>query len=188
MKRLLPLLLLIAAPLLASDVETPAPPAPIATSSSGHTQLFQVVLVRGATSGAEELVGIPKNAEKAIRDIHDFLPFKSYKLLDSGLLRIDDSGKIRLDGVPPQQYDIDVAWRPAPANKLTNKLTIWNFQVVPVRIPGGVPLGKGIAPQADRPVIDTSFTIDVGETIVVGSSKLGGDVALVVLFTALPNR
>ncbi|HEY2090662.1 MAG TPA: hypothetical protein VGJ81_02150 [Thermoanaerobaculia bacterium] len=186
MKRLLlPLLLLIAVPLFASDVETtPAPPAPIATSSSGHTQLFQVVLVRGATSGAEELVGIPKNAEKAIRDIHDFLPFKSYKLLDSGLLRIDDSGKIRLDGVPPQQYDIDVAWRPVSANKLT----IWNFQVVPVRIPGGVPLGKGIAPQADRPVIDTSFTIDVGETIVVGSSKLGGDVALVVLFTALPNR
>jgi hypothetical protein len=184
MKKLL-LLLLIAVPLFASDVETtPAPPAPIATSSSGHTQLFQVVLVRGATSGAEELVGIPKNAEKAIRDIHDFLPFKSYKLLDSGLLRIDDSGKIRLDGVAPQQYDVSVAWKPASGNKLT----VWNFQVVPVRTPGTVPLGKGIAPQADRPVIDTSFTIDVGETIVVGSSKLGGDVALVVLLTALPNR
>jgi hypothetical protein len=184
MKRLLPLLLLIAAPLFASEIETPVAPAPIPTSSSGQTQLFQVVLVRGATNGAEELVGIPKNAEKAIRDIHDFLPFKSYKLLDSGLVRIDDSGKIRLDGIPPQQYDISVAWRRASPNKLT----VWNFQVVPVRNPGAAPLGKGIAPQADRPVIDTSFSIDVGETIVVGSSKLGGDVALVVLFTALPNR
>ena len=183
MKRLL-FLLLLAAPLFASDVATPAPPAPVATSSSGHTQLFQVVLVRGAISGAEELVGIPKNAEKAIRDIHDFLPFKSYKLLDSGLLRIDDSGKIRLDGIPPQQYDVSVAWRPASGNKLT----VWNFEVVPVRNPTGVPLGKGVAPQADHSIINTSFSLDVGETIVVGSSKLGGDVALVVLFTALPNR
>ena len=183
MKRLL-FLLLIALPLFASDVETPAPPAPVNPSSSGHTQLFQVVLVRGAISGPEELVGVPKNAEKAIRDIHDFLPFKSYKMLDSGLVRIDDSGKIRLDGIPPQQYDVSVAWRPASGNKLT----VWDFSVVPVRVSTGVPLPKGVAPQADRPIISTSFTIDVGETIVVGSSKLGGDLALVVLFTALPNK
>jgi len=140
--------------------------------------------LRGAISGPEELIGIPKNAEKAIRDIHDFLPFKSYKMLDSGLVRIDDSGKIRLDGIPPQQYDVSVAWKPASGNKLT----VWNFSVVPVRVSTGVPLPKGVAPEADHPIIDTSFTIDVGETIVVGSSKLGGDVALVVLFTALPNR
>lgn len=187
MKRwLLLILLLIAAPLLASDSEapTPTPPPSVNSLSSGHTQLFQIVLVRGAISGPEELVGIPKNAEKAIRDIHDFLPFKSYKMLDSGLVRIDDSGKIRLDGIPPQQYDVRVAWKPASGNKLT----VWDFSVVPVRIPTGIPLGKGVAPEADHPIIDTSFTIDVGETIVVGSSKLGGDVALVVLFTALPNR
>ena len=157
---------------------------PLFAADAGSTQLFQVVLVRGANSGPEELVGIPKNAEKAIRDIHDFLPFKSYKLLDSGLLRISDSGKIRLDGIPPQQYDVSVAWRPAAGNKLS----VWNFQVVPVRVAGGTPLPKGVAPQADHPVIDTSFSINLGETIVVGSSKLGGDVALVVLLTAVPNR
>jgi hypothetical protein len=187
MKRsLLLLLILAAAPLFASESEAvaPTPRPPVNGSSGGHTQLFQVVLVRGAVSGPEETVGIPKNAEKAIRDIRDFLPFKSYKILDSGLVRIDDSGKIRLDGIPPQQYDVRIAWRPASANKLT----IWEFVVVPAHVPGSVPLPKGVAPEAERPIIDTSFAIDVGETIVVGSSKLGGDVALVVLFTALPNR
>jgi hypothetical protein len=185
MKRSLLLLLILTAAPLFADESAPAAPTPRPSNgSSGHTQLFQVVLVRGAISGPEELVGIPKNAEKAIRDVRDFLPFKSYKLLDSALVRIDDSGKIRLDGIPPQQYDVRVAWRPASANKLT----IWDFAVVPVHAPGAIPLGKGVAPEAERPIIDTTFTIDVGETIVVGSSKLGGDVALVVLFTALPTR
>lgn len=175
---------LFAVPLFAADAEAPAAPPPAAAAAGGQTRLFQIVLVRGAISGPEELVGIPKNAEKAIRDVRDFLPFKSYKLLDSGLMRVDDSGKIRLEGVPPQQYDVRVAWKPAPANRLT----IWDFAVVPVRVPGTTPLPKGVAPEADHPVIDTSFTIDVGETIVVGSSRLGGDVALIVLFTALPNK
>lgn len=176
---------LFALPLFAADAEAPVAPPPTTASSGGPTRLFQIVLVRGAISGPEELVGIPKNAEKAIRDVHDFLPFKSYKLLDSGLMRVGDTGgKIRLEGVSPQQYDVRVAWKPGAANKLA----IWDFAVVPVRLPGTTPLPKGVAPEAERPVIDTSFTVDPGETVVVGSSRLGGDVALIVLFTAIPNK
>lgn len=192
MKRLLAIaLLFVAAPLLAGDSEqpTPAPPAPNGAlrGVGGPTQLFQVVLVRGAINGSEEIVGIPKNAEKAIRDVRDFLPFKSYKVLDTGLLRLDAGGfgKVRLDGIPPQQYDVGVAWRTASSQK---KILIWAFSVYAVRVPGATPLPRGVAPEAERPIIDTSFNLDVGETIVVGSSKLGGDQALIVLFTALPNR
>jgi hypothetical protein len=37
-----------------------------------------------------------------------------------------------------------------------------------------------------RGVVQTSFAMDVGETVVVGTSKLdGGDAALVVLLTAV---
>jgi hypothetical protein len=36
-----------------------------------------------------------------------------------------------------------------------------------------------------RPIIDTSFTMDVGETVVVGTSRLGGDKALIALVTAV---
>jgi hypothetical protein len=36
-----------------------------------------------------------------------------------------------------------------------------------------------------RAVIDTSFTMDVGETVVVGTSRLKGDKALIALLTAV---
>ena len=40
-----------------------------------------------------------------------------------------------------------------------------------------------------RPVIDTSFTMDIGETVVVGTSRLKGDKALIALLTAVaPTR
>ena len=39
------------------------------------------------------------------------------------------------------------------------------------------------------PMIDTSFTMDVGETVVVGTSRLaGGDKALIALLTAVPRN
>lgn len=188
MKRLLiALLLMTALPLAASDAEAPEAPAATPQPSphgGGHTQLFQVILLRGATSGPEELTGLPKNAEKAIRDVRDFLPFKSYKLLDSGLVRIEEKaeGAVRLDGITPQQYDVRVSWQ-----EQGTKISVWHFAVIPVRPKGTTPLPAGVAPEADRPIITTAFSIDVGETIVVGSSKLGGDQALVILFTAVPK-
>ena len=40
-----------------------------------------------------------------------------------------------------------------------------------------------------RPMIDTSFTMDVGETVVVGTSRIaGGDKALIALLTAVPRN
>ena len=38
-----------------------------------------------------------------------------------------------------------------------------------------------------RPIINTSFNMDVGETVVVGTSRLQGDTALIVLLTALSH-
>jgi hypothetical protein len=41
---------------------------------------------------------------------------------------------------------------------------------------------------ATRSVIDTSFTMDIGETVVVGTSRVrGGDKALIALLTAVPK-
>jgi hypothetical protein len=48
-------------------------------------------------------------------------------------------------------------------------------------------MGRTISPSMGRrPVIDTSFTMDVGETVVVGTSRLKGDKALIALLTAVP--
>jgi hypothetical protein len=185
MKRLLLLLMMmtIALPLAASDNEAPAAPEATPKASGGANQLFQVILLRGATTGSTEIVGLPKNAEKAIKDMRDFLPFKSYRLLDSALLRVQDLGQARLSGIPPQQYEVRVAYRNLP----NGKLSIWEFKIMALKLPGATPLPPGVAPEAERAIIDTSFTINLGETIVVGSSKLGGDQALIVLFTALPK-
>ena len=35
-----------------------------------------------------------------------------------------------------------------------------------------------------RSIFDTSFAMDIGETVVVGTSRLGGDKALIALLTA----
>ena len=47
--------------------------------------------------------------------------------------------------------------------------------------------GKAHAPDTDRAarsLIDSSFAMDVGETVVVGTSRLGGDKALIAIVTA----
>jgi hypothetical protein len=38
-----------------------------------------------------------------------------------------------------------------------------------------------------RAVIDTSFSMDIGETVVVGTSRVAGDKALIMLLTAVPH-
>ena len=46
---------------------------------------------------------------------------------------------------------------------------------------------QDVAPRNWREVIRTSFAVEEGETIVVGSSKLnGGEEALLLLLTAIP--
>ena len=46
---------------------------------------------------------------------------------------------------------------------------------------------RGGRPRPTDMVIDTSFTMDVGETVVVGTSRLkGGTKALITLLTAVP--
>ena len=50
----------------------------------------------------------------------------------------------------------------------------------------GEPRGKG---NTNHAVIDTSFTMDVGETVVVGTSRIAGaDKALIALLTAVPQK
>jgi hypothetical protein len=49
--------------------------------------------------------------------------------------------------------------------------------------------GGATAPLARSSFIDTSFTMDVGETVVVGTSRLrGGTKAIIALLTAVPPR
>lgn len=183
MKRLLLLLLCTTA---AFAQETPAPPAPTPTptprpSAAGQeTQLFQVVLLRASRQGPESVDDVPKSARKALEDIRDFLPFKRYQLVDSGLMRLVEGlqGRILLSS-----YEVAMTFE-----EKDKKLAVWFFSVYPVKPKGGQPLPPGHAPEAVKPLISTSFSIVRGETVVVGSSKIDGDEALVVLLTAVPSK
>ena len=176
---------LIALPLLRHEIEAPAATRGDAReqpSSGRHAALPDRPPAR-RDGGSEEIVGIPKNAEKAIRDIRDFLPFKSYRCSTPALLRLRTSGKIRLDGIPPQQYEVRVAFAALPKNKLS----IWDFNVMAVACRATRRFRRASPPRRSVRSSTPRSRSTLGETIVVGSSKLGGDQALIVLFTALPN-
>ena len=65
--------------------ETPPPPsaATFATRRAALPQGFSVVLVLGDIQGAAIADDVPPAARKALVDMREFLPFKSYKLLDA---------------------------------------------------------------------------------------------------------
>ncbi len=159
---------------------TPRPPA-----MDGQSQLYQVILLVGSTSGQDAVEGLPKSAEKALADVRDFLPFKRYRLLDSGLLRAlpGREAAIDMNGAGGQTYRTSLTFGPSTSG---SPLRVLNFQVDPPR-ESSRPLAPGEAPRAPRSLISTSFSLEIGETIVVGSSKLGGDEALIVLVTAIPR-
>jgi hypothetical protein len=224
-------------------------------------QGFSVVLVLGDLQGASAAEDVPVAARKALTDMREFLPFKSYRLLDAAWLMCcgeqRDSASQMLRGPDEQEYDLRLSTSRAEGNRvsvrftlvgtgvpaeaaaeaaaavnrttarriadLQDKKTLVETQLKETRRRVEV----GVAPPAEvqklevelraiqrqieevstRPaaaarssaraadhvsrgsVIDTSFTMDVGETVVVGTSRLkGGTKALIALLTAVPPR
>src|SRR4029077_2488305 len=68
---------------------------------------FSVVLLLGETQSAGGGDGLPPAPalRKALADVRDFLPYKSYRVLDTQWLR---GGSTRMKGLEDQEYDIDL--------------------------------------------------------------------------------
>jgi hypothetical protein len=248
------------------------------TTASLSPQGFSVVLVLGDIQGATAADDVPPAARKALADMREFLPFKSYKLLDaawvmccgqdsrstlarpSGSTRGHGSVSQILRGPDDREYalQLDTArtensrvfvkftlTTTAPPAEPTAEATSAYMRNLSRRIEdntdqlaylrkvhedakkkfeAGVAPGNDIAkleldirrvereiedskarlaehratgrssnvtptPRARSALIDTSFTMDVGETVVVGTSRLtGGSRALIALLTAVPPR
>jgi hypothetical protein len=225
----------------AAQSGTPKPTAP---------QGFSVVLLLGDMQGGSSQDNVPAAARKALADLKDFLPYKSYRLLDTQWISCcGQSGIVsRLRGADDQDYDLDLnpsaapngKWAvhfilrdPAPAptassgggfsgalrdkeiyvltaqrNDLERKLTdlrqklndlhpeIVEFKAQLADVVKRLDvirlddLTRRVSTLRDgrRAMIDTSFTMDVGETVVVGTSRLKGEKALIALLTAIPQR
>ncbi len=173
------------------------------------TRLVQINLLAASKSGSNDLSDLPANTRKAIEDIQDFLPFKSYRILDTSLVRALVSppnrssrpAKTFMTGPDGTKLQIELRMT---GEKDSGEIYVQQFEVSPDIMSRfrAVPLtpdqqrqadpsAPAIAPRADLldtgALISTSFTAHLGQTVVVGSSRLnGGDEALIVLFTALP--
>lgn len=188
-----PTVALTAAALLLGALAAPAAASP----PERHTHLIQISLLLASKSGPSDLADLPANTRTAIEDIRQFLPFKSYQLLDTGLVRTFRNAHTKLRGPGGSEFTAAIHLRP---NAPPGKVMVNTFELIeklrydsPWRPPAAASDGgkEGEAPSAPKPstqrVMSSSFSADVGQTVVVGSSRLnGGDQALVVLFTALP--
>jgi hypothetical protein len=233
-------------------------------ADSSLPQGFSVVLVLGDLQGGTTQDNVPPAARKALSDMKDFLPYKSYRLLDvhwtlccgrgasaavsrlrgseghdyeltleasrgprlsvhfslrdpsaahnleggSELIRELERERRRLEteyeamrNHAQQNYEIGTGRGPEQDPEVRQaRLRVANATIklaeAKQRNPGARGMTPGMTPNhpdriaamKSRSIIDTSFTMDVGETVVVGTSRLaGGDKALIALLTAVPR-
>ena len=143
-----------------------------ALASTAHAQQssqirgFSVVLLLGEQQGSIPAEGLSPSALRALADIKEFLPYKGYRVLDTQWVAGSDvgssSGRIRSLDNFTLTFQVDT-------------------------FPGGARFRleiPGASSTAKRP-LDSSFAIKPGETVVVGTSRIHGDSALIVLLTAV---
>ena len=175
MRRLIATLAFVfAAPLLvaalAAQGAQPPPATPTPTKGSGIKK-FTITLVLGDTQpGASS--GLSAEATKALADLKDFLPYKQYRVMDT-LPIIGLGGPWAPMQGPYGKYSFYMR-----AMDISPRLT----QVEMLRL--CVANDKGVSIGACP--IDTNFKIETGETVVVGTSRLEGTQALILLVTAVP--
>jgi hypothetical protein len=252
--------------------ETPPP----ATTRVAAPQGFSVVLVLGDLQASAPTDDVPLAARKALTDMKDFLPFKSYRLLDAAWLMccgqesrraaVEAQGRRtpvstpsetisqNLRGPDGQEYvlklstsrvegarvfvrfvlespdeiaaDADVGERAALVRAIMNEESrralaekllldgrkrlevgtlspneVTRLELEVKNVERRIDELKVRQQRAEREervaasngprtrAIDTSFTMEIGETVVVGTSRLkGGTKALIALLTAVPPR
>lgn len=173
--------------LMAQSVQIPVlQPTPRASEEIPRNQNLQILLLSaslkpGTTAGPE----IPENAQKALNDLKKFLPFKGYQVVDGAWLSATEgkTAQGRLAGSGGATYKVALRFRSTGEGE-SRSLFMEAFdleQEIVVQMQEGPKFGG-------RDLINTTFSIKEGETIVVGTSKAdGADGALVVLLTAVPG-
>jgi hypothetical protein len=157
-------------------------------------QGFSVVLVLGDNQLPSMADNVPAAARKALGDIKDFLPYRGYRLLDAQWILGSNHSTSRLRGPEDQEYELSLRSVAAAGGHIhvtfalqepLNAVTLRKQEADDAMRRGTTVL----APVArDRGVIETSFAMDIGETVVVGTSRMrGGDKALIALLTAVPK-
>jgi hypothetical protein len=233
-------------PAAAKPFAEATPRAPVKVDGAS-AQGYSVVLVLGDMQSTSATDGnVPAAARKALADMKDFLPYKSYRLLDAQWILGSQKTISRLRGANDQEYELTLrgiqisggklnvtfrlaepgtllAVKPSPgadsrsgrSAELERALRDAEAEVARARAASGDKRAEALAVASDKvllirreleqergmreaalkeatiraahAVIDTSFAMDVGETVVVGTSRVAGDKALIALLTAVAH-
>lgn len=154
---------------------------------------FHVVLLVGEDKDTPALgdakpvgEGLTPAITTALRDVQQFLPYKSYRVWDTTFIR-GDSGSTSLKAPNNQIYVVNINSnsQTAAARSAGGVAAHDGYWVRLILTPSDSPATKD-AP-APRRVLDTGFQMDVGETIVAGTSRQPRfGTALVMVVSALP--
>jgi len=172
-------------------------------------QGFSVVLVLADLQTGSGDEHVPPAARKALADMMDFLPYRSYRLLDAAWILCCGNARsvTRLRGPDERDYEVELISSPADEGRTAVQFALRDLSTAPGATPrasGQAQLRTGVAEQerrieaaraqseaahGQRSVMNTSFTMDLGETVVVGTSRLSGNSkALIALLTAVPPK
>jgi hypothetical protein len=139
-----------------------------------RSRTFQLVVLTANAKPGGAPDDLTPGAAKAIADISKLLPYKSYKMFDSVLLSGSPGHMVEGRAASPAGGSYRVTLRYRAGGEEGKRLFVDVFGL----------REDGIPP---RDLISTTFTLDSGETVVVGTSKVGSNQdALVILLTALP--
>jgi hypothetical protein len=224
--------------------QNPKPPAPL---EPARIRGFNVTLVLGEMQGTATPDNLPPGAKKALDDMRSFLPYKSFRLLDSQWILCCATGGFadiaatavagRLRGVDEQEYGFSVTILNMSGPQLSVRF-LMNAAAAPMqkKISSAVSESRGLERASvelqlmearhelqqrharDMPdeaaavararvdrlerqlaelipaagggkgaVLDSTFSMDLGETVVIGTSSLRGEKALIALLTAAPR-
>lgn len=167
------LMLLASLPLVAGSLRFAPEPAVAADTRTSYT--FQALFLLADNTGSGSLGDVPANAQKALQDASSFLPYKSYKLLDSAWIRTSFRGSARFTG--PGGVSCELILNVDIAETSKERIVVHDLVVQPLTS-DGTPKG--------RPLLTSTFSLAPGETVIVGTSRLDGPSnALVVLLTAI---
>jgi hypothetical protein len=180
---------LVAAPAAAAEKRSPDVPA---RPGEGSHMLSLALIVAGKDL-KDGMQPLPPPVEKAVQDIKGFLPYTEYEMQDTAVVRGSNLTPIHviLEG-PDARYEARLQYQLTEDPK---KLNVFQFEMARVYVPGGPRPGSAAGageqptpePPSNRQVLSTAFQVNVGESIVVGTSRLNHTgKALVVILTVMP--
>jgi hypothetical protein len=135
---------------------------------------FTVTLALGDTQIGRSSGAFTPEAVKALADLKDFLPYKSYSLLDTISIFGLDGPHQFLRGQNGQKHEFYMGATWGSPSTVKVGLRLWDVE-------------PSDRKSASRILIDTTFNLSIGETVVVGTSRIDGNLGLVLLVTAVPR-